>query len=405
MKIMTDLLAPMQSYAPFLELMKSAENPVIGILAGIVFTMLVHSSGATSGIVIALALAGAININQAIPLNLGAQIGTCVTAALGSIGRGREGKRVALWHVFHQSAGVLLVFPFLTIVRFHGEPSWIYFIKWFTNAVFYTKDPARQIAMAHTLASLFNVMIFFPFLPYMKKLLCAVYPQKEEEKPFGPIFIDEGLIDTPSLALDQARKEIVREGRIMQEMMSDSVKVFEAQDLKLSETVSLKDVRADVLLNAVVPYLTKLAQHSVLNEEQSAQEIRLLYIAAFIESIGDIIDKNIMPLARKKLENKLWFSDEGWKDIVDLHSRVINNLERVVSALENNDEESAKLVAETKSAIDSYEAELRKRHIERLNSGLKESLETSSVHLDLIEQFKRVNSLVTSVANTIFGKI
>ncbi len=177
MQIMTDLLAPLRNYGPFLELMKSAENPILGILAGMVFTMLVHSSGATSGIVIALALAGGVSISQAIPLNLGAQIGTCVTAALGSIGRGREGKRVALWHVFHQSAGVLLIFPFLTIVRYHGEASWIYFIKWFTLHFIRTDDPARQIAMAHTLAFALNVMIFFPLLPYMKKsAVCGLPP-------------------------------------------------------------------------------------------------------------------------------------------------------------------------------------------------------------------------------------
>jgi len=405
MKIMTDLLMPMRSYGPFLDLMKSAENPILGILAGMAFTMLVHSSGATSGIVIALALAGAISIEQAIPLNLGAQIGTCVTAALGSIGRGREGKRVALWHVFHQSAGVLLVLPFLTIFRCNGEASWIYFIKWFTRTVFYTMDPARQIAMAHTLASAFNAMVFFPLLPFLKKALCSVYPPVEEEKPFGPMYIDDGLINTPSLALEQARKEIVREARIVQEMIDDTLRVFDSRDLKLSETVSLKDFRADVLRNAVVPYLTKLAQNSVLSEEQSAQEIKLLYIAAFIESIGDIIDKNIMPLARKKLENKLWFSNDGWKEIVDLHSRVAGNLRRVTAALENNDLELSRLVEATKPEIDGYEAELRKRHIGRINAGLQESLETSSVHLDLIEQFKRINSLVTSVANTILGRI
>jgi phosphate:Na+ symporter len=259
--------------------------------------------------------------------------------------------------------------------------------------------------MAHTLASLFNVLVFFPFLPYLNKLLCKIYPQIEEDKPFGPAYIDEGFINTPSLALEQARKEIVREGGIALEMMNESVRVFDSRSLKLSETVSLMDVRVDVLRNAIVQYLTKLAQNSVLSEEQSEKEIRLLYISDDFESIGDIIDKNIMPLARKKLENKLWFSDAGWQDIVDLHSRVSVNLSRVIKALEDNDLEMAQLISSTKIEIDGYEAELRKRHISRINSGLQESLETSSVHLDLIEQFKRINSLLTSAANTMLGKM
>ncbi|MHB9154716.1 MAG: Na/Pi cotransporter family protein [Endomicrobiales bacterium] len=405
MKIMADLLVPLRSYGPFLDLMHHVENPLLGILTGLVFTMAVHSSGATAGIVIALALAGAISLPQAIPLILGAQIGTCFTAALGSIGRGREGQRVALWHVVHQTAGVLLVLPFLTLVFYRGEPAWIYFTRWFTHAVFYTDDLARQIAMSHTLAAVFNALVFYPLLPLMARFFKAVYPPSEKEKPFGPMYIDEGLLSTPSLALEQARKETVREGEIVLEMMQGTLEVFDARDLKLSETVSLMDVRADVLRNEIVPYLTRIAQSSSLSEEQSQLEIQLLYVAADLESIGDIIDKNIMPLARKKLENNLWFSDEGWKDIVDLHSRVAGNLKRAVESLRTENRELAKLAAESKPEINGFESELRKRHISRLHSGLQEALETSSVHLDLIEQLRRINSLIASVGNTLLGRI
>jgi phosphate:Na+ symporter len=404
MKIMADLLMPLRSYGPFMDAMKHMSNPLYGILAGLVFTMLIHSSGATAGIVIALALAGAISLEQAIPLNLGAQVGTCITAALGSIGRGREGKRVALWHVFLQSAGVILIYPFLVLLYYKGEPSWIYFVKWFTATFIRTDDLARQIAMGHTLAAIINVMVFFPFLKLFNKALCVAFPPKEQEKPFGPIYIDEGLLVTPSLAMKQARKEVLREGEIVLEMMRESLKVFDSQDLKLCETVSLKDIRADVLHNAIVPYLTRLAQGS-LTEEQSQQETRLLYVTADIEAIGDIIDKNIMPLARKKIENKLWFSDEGWEDIGKLHGRVVTNLEHALTALKDNNLELARLVADSKAEIDSYESELRKRHIGRLHSGLQESLETSSVHLDLIDQFKRINSHVADTGYSLLGQI
>lgn len=403
-KIMSDILTPLRDYGPFMQAMKSIGNPIYGILVGLVFTMLVHSSGATSGVVIALALAGAINLEQAVPLNLGAQIGTCFTAVLGSIGRGREGKRVALWHVFHQTAGVLLVLPFLTLIKFGGEPSWIYFSKWFTSTFFGTSDLIRQIAMAHTLSSVFNTLIFLPFLPVISKMLYKILPRREEEKPFGPIYIDEVFLSTPSLAIEQARKEVLREAEIIVEMMNGTLKVFDAQDMKLCETVSLKDIRVDVLHNAVVPYLTKIPQ-GYLTEEQSFMETRLLYITAEFEAIGDIIDKNIMPLARKKIENNMWFSDEGWEDVVDLHKRVSENLEQVINALRNNDLELARLVSSNEAEISRYESELRKKHISRLHSGLQESLETSSVHLDLIDQFKRINSHIATISNTLLGQI
>lgn len=405
MKIMADLLIPMSVHEPFIIMMKSIESPFLAILAGMIFTMMIHSSGATSGIVVALALAGAITLSQAVPLNLGAQIGTCITSALGAIGRGREGKRVALWHVFHQIAGVVLVFPFLIWIYYKGEPSWLYFIKWVTSNIFFTKDLARQIAMSHTIASIFNALIFFPFLPLMNKFLCYIYPPVEHEKPFGPMYIHEEFLATPSLAFEQARKEIIREGGIVLEMMSDCVKAFKAKDLKLCELISLKDIRVDILRNEIIPYLTKIGQNSVLTEKESKEEIKLLYIAADLEGIGDIIDKNIMPMVRKKIENRLWFSDEGLHDISDLHLRVTANLRNAVAALKDDNIEQARLVAATKTDINNYESDLRKRHISRLHSGLQETLETSSVHIDLIDQFKRINSLTSSIGNAILGQI
>ena len=405
MKIMADLMVPIGQNDVFIEMMKKAENPLIGILIGLVFTMLIHSSGATSGIVIAMAIAGAISLNQAIPINLGAQAGTCITALLSSIGRGREGRRVAIWHVIHQIAGIIIVYPFLTVVLYHGEPAWIHFVKAFTAKFFLTSDTARQIAMGHTMLSVLSAAVFLPLLPLVNKLLMAVFPVSEKERPFGPIYIDEGLLENPSLALEQAKKEVVREGRLASEMYAEALQVFKTEDIHQSETVSLEDFRVDMLRNAVVPYLAKIGQNTVLNEEQSIKETQLLYITADFEAIGDIIDKNIMPLARKKIRNELWFSDEGWKDIVEMHSRVLANLEAVIDALEKDDTESAKRLRGVKQEINSYAAELRKRHIDRINSGLKESLETSSVHLDLIDQFKRINSYVSDIAVSFVGPV
>jgi len=161
----------------------------------------------------------------------------------------------------------------------------------------------------------------------------------------------------------------------------------------------------DMLRNAVIQYLAKIGQNTVLNEEQSLKETQLLLIASDFEAIGDIIDKNIMPLARKKIKNELWFSDAGWKDIVDMHSMVMANFTNIINALEKNDIETAGRIREAKTEVNIYAAELRKKHIERINSGLKESLETSSVHLDLIDQFKRINSYTADIATTFLGGV
>ncbi|MBN1621423.1 MAG: Na/Pi cotransporter family protein [Endomicrobiales bacterium] len=403
-KIMSDLFMPMHNYGPFIDVMKNLENPFFGMLIGLLFTAVVRSSGITSGIIISLALAEAITLYQAIPVVLGSQIGTCLNAVIASIGRNREARRAALWHMFHQIAGAIIVFPFLILFYFKSEPLWIYFVKWFTHAFLRTNELARQIAVSHTLAALLNAVIFFPLLPLMNKLFCRILPSKEQEKPFGPIYIDDEFLETPSLALEQAKKEIAREGEVVLSMMKQLLRVFETQDFKLAEAISLQEIHADVLRNSIVPYLSKLGQGS-LEEEQLQQENQLLFIVDDIESIGDIVDKNILPLIHKKLENNLWFSDEGWKDIVDLHAMVINNFESLLSSIKSGNLEQVKLIIEKKSELNIYQSELRKRHISRLHSGVQESLETSSVHLDLIDQLKSINSHITAICYTLINGV
>jgi phosphate:Na+ symporter len=404
MKAMSDLFAPMQSYLPFVDSMKRLNNPFFAIIMGFLFTLIVRSSGVTSGIVIALALANAIDLYQAIPVILGSQIGTCFTALFVSLGRSRDSKRTALFHVFHQTAGVLIILPFHTLIYYKGEPVWKNFVRWFTRNIAQTDDLARQIAMSHTLAALLNLVIFLPLLPVIYKVFSGIFPSKEEEKPFGPIYIDDDFLETPSIALEQAKKEIVREGEIVLDMLKKSIKVCENQDLGLCETIVLKEIHADKLRNVIVPYLTKLGQDD-LTEEQSVYATKLLFAADDIESIGDVLDKNIVPLLKKKLENKLWFSEEGWKDIVSLHVMVTDNYKKVLDALRKDDMDQTRLVIEKKSEINNFVTELRKKHIERLTSGVRESLETSSLHIDFVDQIRSINSHVNAICYALLGRV
>jgi phosphate:Na+ symporter len=401
---MADLLAPLKGYQPFMEMMQHTANPLYGIFIGFAFTFLIHSSGATSGIVIAMALAGAITLEQAIPINLGAMIGTCVTAVMSAIGRSREGKRVAIWHVIHQTAGVVLALPFITLLKINGEPVWFIFVKWFTRQFFGAAGIARQIAMGHTLISLISTLVFLPLLPMMNRLLNALYPPKDEEKPFGPIYIEEGLLSEPAIAMEQARKEIVRQGELVQEMLRETLEIFETQNLKLCDTVSLKDIRVDALHAAIVHYLSRVSQEQ-LSEPLAEMQVKLLYITADIEEIGDIIDKNIVAISRKKLENKLWFSEAGWQDIIELHGYVLSQFSDVLTALRNWDVPLSARVIEDKHSLSRRVHELRRKHIERISQGVQDTIETAGIHQDLIDQLKHINSHTASIAGAIHGRI
>ena len=133
-------------------------------------------------------------------------------------------------------------------------------------------------------------------------------------------------------------------------------------------------------------------------------ETVLLFITADFEEIGDIIDKNIVPLARKKISYEMRFSEGGWNDIAELHARVLGNLNDAIIALRAGNLELMRRVSDTKAAVNTLESEMRKRHVGRLNAGLKETLETSSVHLDLIDQFKRINSHIASIGAVLLGE-
>ncbi len=405
MDVMSKSLEPLKKFQPFLNMMTSVETPIVGILVGLFFTLLIQSSGATSGIVIAMALAGTITFEQAVPLNLGATIGTSITAFLGSLTLNREAKRVSYSHSISQTFGVLLVFILIQI-PFKDSNIWYWFCKWITRTLFFTTDLSRQIAMAHTLSALLKCVILFPLIDIFYKLMLKLFPAKEEERPFGPIYISDTLLDTPGIALEQAKKEIIREGEIVKEMfekVKSCINKYE-RNLMLCDQVSLTDIKVDKLRHAIVDYLRKIASKN-LTEEESLQEIKYLYIVNDIENIGDIIDKNIMPISKKVTELDVLFSSEGWYEICDFHEMVLINLKDVLVAFANNDLELAEKVAQNKQVVGKYESELRMKHIERLHKGRKESIETSSMHLDLIDQYKRINSHIASIAYAIKGKL
>jgi phosphate:Na+ symporter len=181
--------------------------------------------------------------------------------------------------------------------------------------------------MAHTFSAVIKCIVLFPFIDSYSKFLTKLFPSKEEERPFGPIYISDTLLDTPGIALQQTKKEIIRAGQIVSEMFEKAkscINKYE-RNLILCDQVSLIDIKVDKLRHAIVDYLRKIASKN-LTEEESRQEIKYLYIINDIENIGDIIDKNIMPIAKKATELDVLFSSEGWYEICDFHSLILKNL-------------------------------------------------------------------------------
>ncbi len=363
-------------------------QPVVLLAVAAVFTALVRSSAASIGLALSLALSGHMSLGGALPIILGANLGTAATALLVSIGGNAEARRVAAAHASFKLLGVLLFLPFL------GQ---------FERLVSATAtDVPRQIANAHTL---FNVIVAFVFLPgasLASDLITRLIPDTSRA-PTGAIYLNPNVLDTPAVALGQALREVLRMGDVVLGSLRESITVFERNDDALMRAIVVRDDLIDKLEEDIKQYVVKLGTDG-LTEDQSERKTALIFVVVNLEEIGDVIDKNLMELAEKKIAGHHTFSEQGWREISDLHAKVCENLELGLAALAAHDTSIAEKVIRHKGVINVLERRLRERHIQRLQEGLRESIDTSSIHLDLLASLKRANSLVTGIAYAVLGQ-
>src|SRR5213594_114030 len=293
-----------------------AQSPAIGVLVGAVFSALVTSSAATLGLALAFAHQGLLPLDGAVGVVLGANIGTCATALTASVGATAEAKRVAVAHIAFKVLGAALVFPFI------GP---------FTTLVASTaSDPARQIANAHTFFNVGISFLFLPFTPLAARAIETIVPDDQQgDSPFRTRYLDERSLDQPSLALGQATREALRMADVVQGMLRDVPVVFASSHHELLEDVERRDDQADFLEREIKLFLARLGRDA-MGPDLSRKEIGLISVIGNLENIGDIIDKNLMELGRKKLYQARRFSDAGWAEIQEFHGMVSKNLERAI---------------------------------------------------------------------------
>jgi len=401
MKLMSDSMLPITLNNELLETIANLQSPLWLILFGIFFTILTHSSGATVGIIIVLASSGILSLLQGICICLGAQIGTCSTAIVASLTQPRSGKRVMLWHLGYQILGVILVYPFISFVYYKGELCWTYFVKYFTSNFILSNDIARQIAMSHTLVTLFTAFIILPLVPLLHKFIMFVYPSSAVEKHFGTAFIDEKYIEEPEKALKLSKQEIERLSEIVSEVMKDSINTLKTKHEIVIDKIKYKCLQISHLVDEIIPYITKVGQNE-LSEKQSQRETMLLYIVADFEQIADVINRNIIYIAEEKMRRHLRFSDEGLKDIKYLHNVVYTNCSKIIDAFIKEDKVLAREVSDDIDKLNEIMHELKRNHIARLHAGLQETIDTSSLHLDVLDQFMKINETLLDIAVNIY---
>ncbi len=294
LKLMIDAMAPLQGNELFKQVFIAlTDMPVMVIVLSAGLTALIHSSAAMIGIALVLAKSGLIPLDTAVYIMLGANIGTCSTALIASMRAPVEARRVAWAHVYFKIFGVLLVLPFLGPFQ--------------KLVIATTPDLTRQIANANTLFNIIMAVCFLPLTGLFAKLIVSMVPEKEEEKKFGPLYLDDHVLGTPSLALGQATREVLRASDIVRDMLVNVIKVFQSDDPEPIAAIKSKDNLIDLLDRQVRLYLTRLSS-SHLTESQSRRDVAVLETSRNLENIGDIIDRNLMPLATKRISKGITFS-------------------------------------------------------------------------------------------------
>ena len=406
MGVMSNAMKPLQSYQPFLDLMAHMDNPILGILTAACFTGLVQSSSATTGIVIVMASQGFITLTAGIALIFGANVGTCITALLASIGKPREAVRAGVVHILFNIIGVVI---------------WIGLIDQLAQMVIWLSPVAqgvsgveklaaetpRQIANAHTIFNIANAIIFLPFAKFIARQAEWLVPDKpavEAELEAAPVlttqYLNPELLAMPALAIEQARRAILLMAEVVQGMLADIIPAFMANNMQIIKDVSQREDQVDYLQRQTTSYLTQIA-HGDLSLQESELTVQLLHVATDLEHIGDVIAESLVELLVKKAEGDIEFSEEGREELIAYHQRILESYGQAIEAFENDDAALAQAVTKMKPELNRLEYVYRQTHYERLSRELKTSIDSSKIHLDLVDNLRRINSYAESIARTV----
>lgn len=384
--ILLDTLAPAES-APSVRALLAAMTglPILNLIFGAVAAWAAHSSVAIVLLVISLAYSSFITPVAAFALVLGANLGSAINPLLEGGGLGNPiARRLPLGNLINRAFGCALVLPFLQpAVELLGKLD---------------ANPVRLVADFHTLFNVALAAIFIVPLPAFARLLqWLLPPPAASSDPSDPIYLDVAAIGTPSLALTSAARETLHMGDLVETMLRDTMVALMTDDRKLVSAIERMDNAVDKLHEAIKLYVTRITRES-LDDREGTRAMEVIAFAINLEHIGDIIDKNLMELAAKKIKNRLHFSHEGAAELQALHRRVIENLKLALSVFMSGDVKIARQLIEEKVAIRQAERVAAENHLVRLREGRLASIETSSLHLDILRDLKRIHSHICSVA-------
>jgi len=402
MGVMSDAMSPLRTYEPFLELMEEMENPFVGILVAALFTGLIQSSAATTGIVIVMASQGLVNLPTGIALAFGANIGTCATAALAAIGKPREAVRAAVVHVLFNVAGVLVWVGFIDQLA--------EFVRWMSpqypelsGTERLAAEVPRQVANAHTMFNVANTFLFIWFTSQFARVAEWLVPDKplgEEALVVRAKYLDDELLATPSLALDRVRLETLHMGELVQGMMARIMPAILSGNKETLHDIERMDDDVDRLHAQIIDYLGKVSRLS-LTQAQTKELLRLMDAVNDLENIGDIIETNLVVLGHERIDEGVSISQPTREVLTNFHVAVNRAVESAVQAVAQKNELAARSVTSMKQEISHIADSAAAHQAQRLVAEEPNRIPAYTIEIDIIEKLKRIYYFAKRMAKTV----
>lgn len=388
MQMMSGAVEPLKEVPQFVNILTMFQNPFLGVMAGAVLTAVIQSSSASVGILQALSSTGAIKFGAAIPIILGQNIGTCVTAILSSVGTSKSAKRVAVVHLYFNVLGTVLF-----LGAFYG-----------LNAIFgfsFVDDTvgAANIAVVHTIFNFSTTILLLPFIRLLEKLAYLTVREQKEEQTVDPDeqfkLLDERFLQSPSFAIEQCRTVAGHMAEIAQKSISLAVDITEKYSDETAEQIYSMETLVDKYEDRLGTYLVKLSSAD-LSFRDSQSVATLLHTIGDFERISDHA-RNMVEVAREKQEKQIEFSPQARKELKVICDAVKEILELAVNAFEKQDLYDAFLVEPLEEVVDQLKTKLKSRHVKRLQKGMC-TIELGFIFTDLLTNLERVSDHCSNIA-------
>lgn len=361
-------------------------DPVLAVLVGTILTWIFHSSLAIVLLLMSMVHTEVIPLHLGLVLVLGANIGNVIAPLMASLKDPPQAARIPAGNMIMRLTGV-----FLVLASFQFLQPYLHYLG---------DDDARVLINFHMVFNICVAVLFLPFLGVVANITLRAIPDKKagaEDDAATPKYLDDRVLETPTVALTNAAREVLRLADMMDQMLQLVWQSFQKNDLSLFDKIRKIDNTVDRLYKLLKSYLVRITQET-MNDSEGKRHFQILNFATNIEHVGDIIDRNLISLAEKRVRAKVDFSADGKKELDNLFQLVIDSVRLAQTVFISGDVRLARQLVDDKAIIKRAEKEASVNHLSRLQKGVPETMATSDLHMDIIRDLRRINSLMTSIA-------